>query len=284
MSGGSKNTTTTVNNNEPWSAAQPALKTSLSAAQNLYKKGTGAGVYEGQRVADQSAQTQGGLAALTGVANNNMGGAGLSGQYQDVINSGGYNPAQMDALGNTRNLANAQYSISPELQNILNQSNENALGSVNLANSASGRYGSGMGNAAVADAISQNTNNLIYADLNNFRSRQDAANQNLFSMGQQGFGNLGTAYTGMQAPAQTLLNVGGQQDARAQQLINSQMDVFDERQNRPWENLSRLNAIASGAGSLGGSSTNRATQPGQSGLATGLGYAASGLGLLGGFF
>lgn len=284
MSGGSKNTTTTVSNNEPWSGAQPALKTALTGAESLYKAKTGAGVYQGQRVADQSGQTAGGLAALTGAANNNMGGAGVSGQYQDIINSGGYNSAQTDALNNTRNLANSSWSISPELQRVLDQSNESVLGSVSLANSAGGRYGSGLGNSAVADVISRNTNTTLLNDYNNFMGRRDAANNNLFSMGQQGIGNLGTAYTGLQAPGQTLLNVGNQMDARNQSLIDANIDKFDEAQNRPWENLSRLNAIASGAGSLGGSSTSRASQPGQSGLMSALGYGLSGAGLLGGFF
>ena len=274
--GGGSSKTTSSSTNEPWKVSQPYLTANLQAASKV--KPTQ--VYGGQRVADQSAQTRGGLSALTGVANANMGGQGLSGQYQDVINAGGYNAQQMDAVNNTRNLANAQYSISPELQRILDQSNENALGSVNLANSASGRYGSGMGNAAVADAISQNTNNLIYQDLSNFMSRRDAAIQNLFGMGQQGFGNLGTAYTGMQAPGQTLLNVGQQQDARQQALINSKIDVFDEKQRAPRSDIEWRQALYSGTGALGGTQTNRA--PGQSPLATGLGYGLTGLGLLGG--
>lgn len=276
--GGGKSKEVSSSTSEPWSKAQPYLTSNLSAASKV--KPTQ--VYGGQRVADQSTQTKGGLAALTGAANANMGGAGLSGQYQDVINSGGYNAQQMDAVNNTQNLANQQWSISPELQLILDQSNENALGSVNLANSASGRYGSGMGNAAVADAIGQNTNNLIYSDLNNFRSRQDAANQNLFGMGQQGFGNLGTAYTGMQAPGQTLLGVGQQQDAYNQSRINANIDKFDEQQNAARNDIAWKQGIFSGAGSLGGTQTNKA--PGQSNLMTGLGYGLTGAGLLGGFF
>lgn len=278
MSGGSKNTTTTVNNNEPWKNAQPALSTALSGAQSLYSSGTGAGIYEGPRVADQSSQTQGGLAALTGIGQSNMGGQGLSGQYQGVIDSGGYNSAQLDALNNTRNVANSTFDLNSDPA--WAQIRDATVSGVNLGAAGMGRTGSGTNQTLL-------TSNLADAgarQYQNFLGRRDAANNSLFNMGNTGFGQLGSAYTGMQAPAETLLGVGQQQDARAQQLINSQMDVFDERQNRPWENLSRLNAIASGAGSLGGSSTNRSTQPGQSGLATGLGYAASGLGLLGGFF
>lgn len=276
--GGGSSKTTSSSTNEPWKAAQPYLTSNLKAASKVAPTQ----VYGGQRVADQSAQTRGGLSALTGVANANMGGQGLSGQYQDVINSGGYNAQQMDAVNNTRNLANAQYSISPELQRILDQSNEAALGSVNLANSASGRYGSGMGNAAVADAISKNTNNLVYQDLNNFMTRRDAANSNLFNMGQTGFGNLGTAFTGLQAPAQTLLNVGQTQDARQQALINAEIDKFDEKQRAPRSDIEWKQALYSGTGALGGTQTNRA--PGQSNAMNLLGYGLTGAGLLGGFF
>lgn len=278
MGGGSKNTSTTVSNNEPWGAAQPALNTALSGAQNLYNSGQGAGVYGGQRVAGQSGQTTGGLAALTGAANANMGGQGLSGQLQGVIDSGGYNSAQMDALNNTREIANGSFDLNsdPGWAQIRDQ----AISGVNLSSSGMGRTGSGTNQTLLASNLAD----AGARQYGNWQNRRDAANSNLFQMGQTGFGNLGTAYTGMQAPGQTLLGVGQQNDAYQQSLINANIDKFDETQNAQWNNLSRLNAIASGAGSLGGSSTSKASQPGQSGLATGLGYAASGLGLLGGFF
>lgn len=278
MSGGSKNTTTTVNNNEPWSGAQPALNSALSGAQNLYNTGQGFQTYQGPRVADQSSQTQGGLAALTGVANSNMNGQGLSGQYQDVINSGGYNSAQMDALNNTRNVANAQFDLNSDPA--WAQIRDATISGVNLGSSGMGRTGSGTNQALLTSGLAD----AGARQYQNFLSRQDAANNSLFNMGNTGFGQLGSAYTGMQAPAQTLLGVGSQNDARAQQLIEANIGKFDDEQTAARDRVSYLNAIASGAGSLGGSSTSRATQPGQSGLMTGLGYAASGLGLLGGGF
>lgn len=278
--GGSKTTQTT--NSAPWSGAQPALNTALSGAQNLYNSGVGSQVYTGSTVVPWDKQTIAGQNAITKSANANINGQGLSGQLQGVINSGGYNDAQLGALNNTKNLANSSWSVSPELQKIIDQTNADANTNVSLANSAGGRYGSGAGNAAIADAVSKNTNNLLYSDLNNFQTRRDAANSNLFNMGQTGFGNLGTAYTGLQAPAQDLMKVGGMNEDLATRQMNDRLRIFDAQQQRPWENLSRLNAIASGAGQLGGTQTT--AQPGQNPWLTALGYGATGAGLLGSFF
>lgn len=280
MTGSSKQTTQTTNS-APWSGAQPALQTALSGAQNLYNKGTGAQVYTGSTVVPWSTNTQNAMNEVSRVGYGNAHGRGLSGQYQDVINSGGYNDAQSAALKNTQDMANSSWSVSPELQKIIDQTNADANTNVSLANSAGGRYGSGAGNSAIADAVSKNTNNLLYSDLNNFQTRKDAANSNLFNMGQTGFGNLGTAYTGLQAPAQSLMQVGAMNEDLATRQMNDRLRIFNEQQNKPWENLSRLNAIASGAGQLGGTQTQ--SQPGQNPFLTALGYGLTGAGLLGSF-
>jgi len=275
-------TTTTTTNNAPWSGAQPALNTALKSAQDLWSQGVGQKVYTDSTVVPWDKQTVAGQNAITSAANANLGGKGISGQYQGIIDSGGFNGSQLAALNNTRNLANSNWSVSPELQKIIDQTNADANTNVSLANSAGGRYGSGAGNAAIADAVSKNTNNLLYSDLNNFQTRKDAANSSLFNMGQTGIGNLGTAYTGLQAPAQSLMQVGAMNEDLATRQLNDRLRVFDAVQNAPWQNLSRLNAIASGAGQLGGTQTT--SQPGQNPFLTALGYGATGAGLLGSFF
>lgn len=279
MTGSSKQTTTTTSG--PWSGAQPALNTALTNAQRLYNTGVGSEVYKGSTVVPWDAKTIQGQNIITNAANANSGGQGTSGQYQGIINSGGFNSPQLDSLNNTRSLANSSWSVSPELQKIIDQTNEDANTNVSLANSAGGRYGSGAGNAAIADAVSKNTNNLLYNDLNNFQTRKDAANSNLFNMGQTGIGNLGTAYTGLQAPANDLMKVGSMNEDLATRRMNDWLRVVNETQQKPWENLARLNAIASGAGQLGGTQTT--SQPGQNPFLSALGYGATGLGLLGSF-
>lgn len=282
MTGSSKQTTTTTNN-APWSGAQPALSTALKGAQDLYGSGTGSQVYTGSTVVPWSGQTVDAMSDISGraYANANSPG-GTSAQYQNIIGNGGFNAPQLDALNNTRGLANSSWSVSPELQKIIDQTNSDANTNVGLANSAAGRYGSGLGNSAIADAVSKNTNNLLYSDLNNFNTRKDAANSNLFNMGQTGFGNLGAAYQGLQAPAQDLFKVGQMNEDLATRQLNDRLRIFNDTQNKPWEQLSRLNAIASGAGQLGGTTTQ--SQPGQSPWLTAAGYGLTGAGLLGSFF
>jgi hypothetical protein len=275
-------TTTTTTNNAPWSGAQPALGQALGGAQDLVNRGIGSQVYTGSTYAPASQGSVMAAETAGSLGSSNIGGKGLSGQLQGIINSGGYNGAQLDSLNNTRNLANSSWSVSPELQKVIDQTNADANTNVSLANSASGRYGSGSANSAVADAVSKNTNNLLYSDLNNFNTRRDAANSNLFNMGQTAQGNLTNAYTGLQAPIQNLSQWGQFVDDYNNKELNDRLRIFNESQTKPWEQISRLNAIASGAGQLGGTTTQ--SQPGQNPWLQAAGYGLTGAGLLGSFF
>lgn len=280
MAGGGKQQTTSTSSNAPWSSAQPALNTALADAQNLYKAGVGAQTYTGSTVIPWSSQTTQGMNAIQNNASQNLNGQGASGQYQSVINSGGYNAAQNDAMNNTRNLANSSYSVSPELQKVLDAQASKVSDQVNLNAAGAGRYGSGSNQTLLAKNIGDLTNSTIYNDYSNWLGRRDAANTNLFNMGQQGFNNVGAAYSGMKAPAQDLMNVGSMYEDLATRQKNDELRIFDGTQNAQWNNLSRLNAIASGAGQLGGTTTQ--SQPGQNPFLTAAGYGLSGLGLLGG--
>jgi hypothetical protein len=274
MNGGSK--TTTTQNTAPWKESQPVLKQGLSEAQKLYNSGTGAKVYTGSTVVPWDAQTTQGMNAITSGANANLNGNGLSGQYQSVINNGGYNAGQLEALNNTRAVANSNFDLNadPGFQQVVDQ----ARNTVNAGASGAGRYGSGVHQSTLANTIGD----LGARQYQAFQQRKDAANSNLFNMGSTGFGQLGSAYTGMQAPAQSLMTVGAMNEDLATRQMNDRLRIFNEQQNKPWENLSRLNAIASGAGQLGGSQTS--SQPGQNPFLTALGYGSTAAGLLGGMF
>jgi hypothetical protein len=273
MTGSSK--TTTSSNSAPWKEAQPALKQGIGAAQSLYNSGTGAQVYGDSTVVPWDSKTIQGQNAITSSANANLGGNGLSGQLQGVINNGGYNAGQLEALNNTRAVANGSFNINedPGFQQVVDQ----ATNSVNGNASAAGRYGSGTNQQLLGSTIGD----LGARQFQNWQTRKDAANSNLFNMGGQGFNQLGQAYSGMQAPAQSLMQVGAMNEDLATRQMNDKLRIFNEQQNKPWENLSRLQAIASGAGQLGGSQTQ--SQPGQNPFLTALGYGATGAGLLGGF-
>jgi hypothetical protein len=274
MPGGSKtqNTTTTSG---PWSGAQPTLSKAISEADSFYNRGIGAQVYNGSTVVPWDQKTVQGQNIITDAANANSGGKGLSGQYQGIIDSGGYNSAQNDALNNTRAVANSSFNINedPGFQQVIDQ----ATNAVNGNASAAGRYGSGTNQQLLGSTIGD----LGARQYQAWQGRKDAANSNLFNMGQTGIGNLGTAYTGLQAPAQSLMQVGAMNEDLATRNLNDKLRIFNETQQKPWENLSRLNAIASGSGQLGGTSTQ--SQPGQNPFLQALGYGTGAAGLLGSF-
>lgn len=285
MSGGSKTQTTTTNN-APWSAAQPALKTGLDQAQKLFKADpTGKNtVYTGSTVVPWSSQTQAGMNLVQNAANANASGRGLSGQYQDVINQGGFNDPQQAALRNTQATANSTFDINanPAFQQVLKQAQEGARDSVNMSAGSAGRYGGAIHQGNLASEVGDLTSRMVGSEYQNWQNRRDAANSNLFNMGQQGIGNLGTAYAGLNKPAQDFMQVGAMNEDLATRQMNDRLRVFNDKNNAPWQQLGRLNAIASGSGQLGGSQTQ--SQPGTNPFLSALGYGATGLGLLGGLF
>lgn len=285
MSGGSKNQTTTTNS-APWSAAQPALQLGLTGATNAYNADpTGMkSVYTGSTVTPWSANTQAGMGQVRDAANANSGGAGTSGQFQSVINNGGFTAPQMDALNNTRAIANSNFDINanPAFQDVLRQAQDSARDAVNASAGGAGRYGSGVHQGTLGSTIGDLTSRMVGNEYTNWQNRRDAANTSLFNMGNSGLQNLGTAYEGLKLPAMDLMQIGAMDEDLATRMKNDELRIFNDTSNAPWAQLGRLNAIASGAGQLGGTSTQ--TQPGQNPFLTALGYGTTGLGLLGGLF
>lgn len=98
---------------------------------------------------------------------------------------------------------------------------------------------------------------------------------------------LSTALNGQQFtnqlydPAQKIAGVGSFYDDRAQNELNANISQYQNAQQLPWQNLAQLNAIATGAGQLGGTTSQVQVKPGQSQLQQYLGYGTAGLGLLG---
>lgn len=275
MPGGGSSKTTTQSNSEPWKAAQPALKQGIGEAQKLYNNGTGAQVYGGSTVIPWNGDTQNAMDVTTRSAYGNVDGRGLSGQYQGVINNGGYNAGQLEALNNTRQVANGSFNINedPGFKQVVDQ----ATNSVNGMSSGAGRYGSGTNQQLLGSTIGD----LGARQYQNWQTRKDAATSNLFNMGGTAFNQLGNAYSGMQAPTQDLMKVGAMNEDLQTRYMNDKLRVFNEQNNRPWEQLSRLQAIGSGAGQLGGSQTQ--STPGQNPWLQAAGYGLTGAGLLGMF-
>lgn len=273
----SKNETTQTTNSTPWTEQQPALKKGLAGAQNLYDAGIGSQVYQGSTVIPFAEQTMQGFNAIESNANDNMNGRGLSGQYQGIINNGGYNSAQQDAMAGIRQAAGG-YQNDPTYQQFRQNTLDDISNQVNESMSSAGRYGGAAHTGALVDQLSNAGAQMDMQQL----SRMDAANQNLFNMGQAGQGNLSTAYSGMGQPAQDLMQVGSAYEDLATRYKNDELRMFDEAQNKPWQNLGRLNAVATGAGNYGASTTT-AQGPSSNPFLQAAGAGMSLAGLFGGF-
>ena len=278
MSG--KQTTTQASTSEPWKPAQRPLQTGLTDAENLYK--IGMPVDTTSMVTPYSNDSTTAFTAGRNMANQNINGQGLSGQYQNVINNGGFNSQQQEALGGIRNTANASFDPMNQagFGSVLKQAQDAAGGAVNQQASGMGRFGGAAHQGLLAKSVGDVTGNLMNQEWNNFNSRQSAAQNQLFNAGQTGMGNLGAAYQGMQAPLDTLGKIGGAYEDLYTRQINDAARIRNNQANAPRQNVEWLNGVASGAGSLGGSQSGTATQPG----ANPFGQVAGGLLGLSGLF
>lgn len=124
-------------------------------------------------------------------------------------------------------------------------------------------------------------NNVFNMGQTGFANQTNAANS-LAALGQSGVGNLAGAYAGLNAGANDLMKVGAANEGFKTQALNDKLRIFNEKQNNPWNQIGRLNGIAAGAGSMGGTQTQ--SQPGSNPFLQSLGYATGGLGLFGSLF
>lgn len=278
----SKNKTTQTTISQPDPTIQPARNRVMGDALSLYNNGSlvkpnlmGTVV----PYADESNRMMSGLSSL---ANANMDGRGLSGQYQNIINNGGYNQEQKDALGGIRETANSNFDPygNPAFKQVLEQAQGAASNAVNQNTAAMGRYGSGTHQGVMAREIGDLTSRAVGQEYNNWQGRKDAAQSALFNAGQTGQGNLGAAYEGMRSPLDALGLVGSMKEDLAGRELNDRLRIAQEQANAPLANMQALNSLIAGSGNYG---TTTATAQGPSNTFSNLaGGALGGASLLSG--
>lgn len=280
--GDSTQTQTSTTQSQPWPEAQPYIKGALGDAKRLYGSGIGSQVYTGSTVVPFSQQTMQGMNAIQGQANQNMGGQGLSGISQGMVGSGGFTQPQMDSMSYLSKAGTNPFDLSGNAayQAYRTDALNDVQDRVNMNASAMGRYGSGQHTSNLVSELSKAGNQMDLAQM----GRLDGLNSQRFNAGQTGFENLDPAYTLGQRGVNDFMSVGSMYEDLAGRTMNDQMRIFNETQSKPWQNLAQYNAIVNGAGALGGSGTTTAQVPGQNPFLTGLGYATTGLGLLGNLF
>lgn len=235
---GGKNSTTQTTTAEPYAAAKPLLNQGMNDALGLYKSGGLVKPNTMSTVVPFSNQTMYGMQGLQGLGAANTNGQGLSGQYQGIINSGGFNAPQMAALRGIQDTATGSFNINedPGFQQVLDKTRD----TVNQNAAAAGRYGSGTHQGVMGQEIGD----LAARQFQNFQARKDAAQGALFGAGQQGQQNLGAAYQGAQEAYSPLMQVGSMYEDLAGRQMNDQLRIAQERQNAPLANIQALLGIA----------------------------------------
>ena len=178
---------------------------------------------------------------------------GFADQFKSIIGNGGFNDPQMDALNNTRTLANSSYDMNanPGFQDVLNQALDKSTYGVNQNAAAMGRYGSGTHQGVMQQEQGNLASRMINDDYNRFLGRRDNAQSQLFGMGQTGMDNMNPAYESMNAPAESMMGIGSMYEDLMGRTMNDQLRIANEKQNAPLANIQALLAAAAGAGGAG---------------------------------
>jgi hypothetical protein len=273
MSSGSK-TPTTSGTSEPWKAAQPALKTGLSEATNIFKEGSSFKPFQGSTVVPFSEQTTQGMNDVMGRSNAAMSGINpfdkAFGYAGGVIDGGGMTDDMKGVMDQWKTTASGAEMgmMSPAFQDVLSRVQGDTRDQVNLSASGAGRYGSGMHTGVLADRVGDVTARMNLDEYGRQMGRMDTARGNIFQGGNTGISNamnagasLPALWEGMNAPATDAMKVGSMYEDLFGRTLDDKLRIFEGNRDAPKAATEWLNAIASGAGALGGTQSGRTTAP-----------------------
>ncbi len=249
MSSGGSKTSTVTSNQAPWTGQQPFLSDVFQRAQNQFNAGPPS-FYPNSTVVPFSGQTEQALGRLEANAND----------PNSLVRQAQGNLGQ--TLGGDFLSAGNPY-FGAMMDRVANQIRPRLDAQFSGAN-----YGGSLHQGAAASALADAASNLAYQNYG--QERQNQMQGALFAP------QLNTA------DVNPLVQVGQMREDLANRELQDQINRFNYNQNAPDEALRRYATLVAG-GQYGGSTTTQ--QPLYSNpLAQGLGYAASGVGMLGSLF
>ena len=278
-SGGSQQDVVQTQTNSPWSGAQPHLTDIMSRAGGLYSADTGYQPFTGQMQSPVSGEFQTGYNATRDLA----GGSALTGTVGleagrdlglNMIQNRGLSP-QLQSL-----LEQQQGQENPYLKSIIDTSNRRIGDRINSSMSGAGRYGSGAHTDVAARAMAEAADPLLAQDY----ARRQQMQQDILTGGLDRAGQwsqlMPTLDRARYDQADRMMGLGQWQMDRGKENIANQIQLWNAQQARPWEQLARYNAIASGVGGLGGTQvkTSPNTAPPLSSRILGGAVAGAGMG------
>lgn len=269
MAGGGP--TTTTQKNEPWEAAQPALKRTIAEGERLYDSDIGFKPWEGSTLAGLDPRT---TAALDETSNIALGEGGLLGKTNyrfanNLVANNGITGDQRWALGGLLDTASGKYldRPNPYLQKMLDANSDNVANRVSAGASSMGRYGSGAHTNVLAKELTNATLPILSQNYENERQRMidaSATASNTFGLGADralAAASKGSELTdALYDPSRRIGAIGDFYGGRSQAELEAQRAKWEEAQARPWRMLGQLQNVSQGIGGMGGTQTT--TRPG----------------------
>ncbi|WP_455465840.1 tail fiber domain-containing protein [Bartonella sp. B39] len=240
---------TTTQTNAPPAWAADIFKKASSQALDLYNKGLGGNVYQGQRVAGLGTVTKN---ALTGLEQ-------AAGQYNNPALTQWFNAPTQSAT-NLLGMAKGDWigsnsKFNAALQNALNKTSD----AINQSMSGAGRYGSGAHTGVLAGelgALATNATAQQYnQDINNMMNANQMIDRSLYDQI-----NAANSYYQGQSNAQSNALKGGIiQDMNRQSALDAERQRWMEQDNQGWNRLGQLLGVGTQAAGNYGTTSGKST-------------------------
>ncbi len=174
-------------------------------------------------------------------------------QINDAMSSAGRYGSAVHQGEVGRRITQATNDAKLNYQRFADQSRANALG-------MAGNRQAWADNARNT-ALNMAANRQAWADQSRRASLGDIAGRQMFANDQlQRYSSmLPINYQTMMQPTQTQMGIGGMYEDLAQRMLQDRIRVYNDQQNREYDNLARYNAHLAGAGLLGRDSTQSST-------------------------
>ncbi|WP_019219591.1 tail fiber domain-containing protein [Bartonella florencae] len=240
---------TTTQTNAPPAWAADIFKKASSQALDLYNKGVGGNVYQGERVAGLGNLTKN---ALTGLQQ-------AAGQYNNpALTQWFYAPPQ--TAHNLQGMAQGDWiggnsKFNAALQNALSKTSD----AVNQSMSGAGRYGSGAHTGVLADELGALATNATAQQYNQDVQNMMNANQMIDRSLYDQVNAANNYYQGQSNAQSNALKGGLIQDMNRQSMLDAQRQRWDEQDNQGWNRLEQLLRVGTQAAGNYGTASGKST-------------------------
>ncbi|MBB5074332.1 hypothetical protein HNQ69_001470 [Bartonella callosciuri] len=221
---------TTTQTNAPPAWAEDIFKQASSKALDLYNKGIGGNVYQGERVAGLGTITQNAIAGLEQAAN----------QYNNPALTKVFNGPTQTAT-NLLDMAKGNWignnsKFNTALQNALSKTSD----AINQSMAGAGRYGSGAHTGVLADELGALATNATAQQYNQDVKNMMNANQMIDRSLYDQINAANSYYQGQSNAQNNVLKGGIIQDANRQNILDAERQKWTEQDNQEWNRLEQL--------------------------------------------